>query len=128
MDLKEARILETAAEMLSDFKFSEEELGTIFRHINKIYDEKNSFQPLLENLLPSLQEMNVIKLNLKDLTTILNDESCRGLLQNFFSTLLANPDIVQKIQDFTIRKIYQDQNEENDVQSYTLEGSSENSE
>ena len=104
MDTTDSKMLEKAAELLSDFEFNEEELENIFNSLKAICLEESQFQPLMAKILLDLQEQNSDQLDFKNLTQYLNDETRQDLIQKFFAVLLTNTQVMEKIQTLTIGK------------------------
>jgi hypothetical protein len=128
MDLTDSRILETASDMLSDFNFSEEELGQIFEELAKIYGNESPIQPILENLVKKMQDRDDPQFNNTNLTAFLKNESNRNFIQKFFLKLLENPTLVERIQNLTISKIFGGQESEKANSNFPNEDALNNSE
>ncbi len=105
MDLNNSKILEKAAELLSELSFNEEELHKIYSYLAKMLEKgstlSNQTVPILYEIKGDTQSDVVFK----KLIEILNDPSKNDAFQKFFSLILNNKQLLDQIQILAIEKI-----------------------
>ncbi len=105
MEIKNSKILEKAAELLSELSFNEEELQKIYSFIGKMLENE---PPLSIHSVPILGEIkadNKFEFEFKKLIELLNDPSKINAFQNFFSLILNNKQLLDQIQNLAIEKL-----------------------
>ncbi len=105
MDINNSKILEKAADLLSELSFNEEDLQKIYSFLAKMLEKES---PLSNQSVPILGEIkggNKSEFNFKKLIEFLNDPSKVDAFQNFFSLILNNKQLLDQIQNIAIEKI-----------------------
>ncbi len=105
MDLNNTKILEKAAELLSELSFNEEELQKIYFFLVKMLENE---PPLSDQTVPILDEIkgdNKSEFDFKGLIELINDPSKIDAFQKFFSLILNNKQLLDQIQNLAIEKI-----------------------
>ena len=106
MDLNNSIIIEKAAEILSDLKFDEEELNTIFYALTEITKADPQIQLQLSSLIDDSNEKAKTNANFTDLIQLFGDSPKLELIKKLFSMLINNSKIMETIQQMTIEKFY----------------------
>ncbi len=105
MDFNNSKILEKAAELLSELSFNEEELQKIYSFLAKMLEKES---PLSDQTVPILGEIigdNKSEFDFKKIIELLNDPSKIAAFQNLFSLILNNKQLLDQIQNLAIEKI-----------------------
>ena len=105
MDLNNSKILEKAADILSELSFKDEDLQKIYSFLAEILKKESRPLGLDVPPLDNIKGDNTPEFVFRKLIEILNDPSKTGKFQEFYSLLLNNTQLLELIQNLAIEKI-----------------------
>ncbi len=105
MDLKNLKIFEKAADLLSELSFNDQDLQKIYSSLAELLEKESSISSPVVPPLPDIKGEDTLKLIFKNMIEILNDPTKTETLQRFSSLLLNNRQLLDIIQNLAIEKI-----------------------
>jgi len=105
MDLRDTKILEKAADILSELKFNDADLQKVYSLLVDILEKENQLLCSSFTFLGEIPGEKTAELDFKKLIEMLGANSRSDTLQRFSSHLLNNQQLLDLIQNLAIEKI-----------------------